>query len=104
MRNVLVDYARKALADKRGRGERPLRFDEEAYSVNVEKGWEILALEDGLSDLAALDPELARLVELRFFGGLTVEETAEIMGTSPATVKRGFRTAKIWLRRAIERR
>jgi RNA polymerase sigma factor (TIGR02999 family) len=102
MRNILVDYARKALADKRGRGERPLLFDEEAYTVNGEKGWEVLALEDALTDLAAFDPELGRLVELRFFGGLTVEETAEVLGSSPATVKRGFRTAKIWLRRALE--
>ena len=104
MRNVVVDYARRALADKRGRGERPLLFDEEIYTVNAEKGWEMLALDEALSDLTAVDAELGRLVELRFFGGLTVEETAEVLGVSPATVKRGWRTSKMWLYRALERR
>ena len=104
MRNIVVDHARRALAEKRGRGHRPLLFDEEIYTVNVEKGWAVLALDEALADLTAVDAELGRLVELRFFGGLTVEETAEVLGVSPATVKRSWRTAKIWLHRALERK
>jgi DNA-directed RNA polymerase specialized sigma24 family protein len=69
--------------------------------LKQEKGVGLLALDDALSSLSAIDPELGRLVELRFFGGLTVRETAVVLGVSPATVKRGFRTAKIWLHREL---
>ena len=65
---------------------------------------DVLALDEALTRLAALDPELARIVELRYFGGLTVEETAEVMGTSPATVKRHWAMARAWLKRALEGR
>ena len=63
---------------------------------------DILALDEALTRLAALDPDLARIVELRYFGGLTVEETAEAVGSSPATVKRHWAMARAWLKRAID--
>ncbi len=71
--------------------------------VNQEKGVELVALDDALTSLSEIDPELSRLVELRFFGGLTVRETAVVLGVSPATVKRSWRTAKIWLHRELNR-
>ncbi len=101
MRNILVDHARKRHAQKRGRGEDPLLFDERLADVNQEKGVELVALDDALTGLSEIDPELSRLVELRFFGGLTVRETAVVLGVSPATVKRSWRTAKIWLHQEL---
>jgi RNA polymerase sigma factor (TIGR02999 family) len=103
MRNILVDHARKRRAQKRGRGEDPLPFDERLAVLNQEQGVGLLALDDALAGLSAIDPDLGRLVELRFFGGLTVRETAAVLGVSPATVKRSFRTAKIWLHRELNR-
>lgn len=64
---------------------------------------EVIALDEALTDLAALDPQLCRLVELRYFGGLSIEETAEVMGLSPATVKRHWNSARAWLHRRISR-
>jgi RNA polymerase sigma factor (TIGR02999 family) len=103
MRNILVDHARRRVAQKRGRGERELRFDERFAAVNPEKGLPLVALDDALSSLSELDPELGRLVELRFFGGLSIPETAVVLGVSPATVKRSWRTARIWLHRELSR-
>jgi RNA polymerase sigma factor (TIGR02999 family) len=103
MRDVLVDRARRAGAQKRGGGERDLTFKDEAFVVNNRDQRELLALDDALIGLAKVDPELARLVELRFFGGLTIEEAAAILGVSPATVKRSWTTARLWLRRELER-
>ena len=103
MRNILVDHARRAFAQKRGGGENDLLFDEELTALNQERGWDLLALDDALSALSEVDPELSRLVELRFFGGLSVEEAAEVLGVSPATVKRSWRTAKLWLRHELDR-
>jgi RNA polymerase sigma-70 factor (ECF subfamily) len=103
MRNILVDHARKRHAQKRGRSEDQLLFDERVPGVNPEKGVGLVALDDALASLSEVDPELSRLVELRFFGGLTVRETAVVLGVSPATVKRGWRTAKIWLHRELNR-
>jgi RNA polymerase sigma factor (TIGR02999 family) len=103
MRNILVDHARKHHAQKRGQGEEELLFDERVAVVNQEKGFGLVALDDALSSLSEIDPELSRLVELRFFAGLTVRETAVVLGISPATVKRSWRTAKIWLHRELNR-
>jgi RNA polymerase sigma factor (TIGR02999 family) len=103
MRNILVDHARKRYAQKRGRSEDQLLFDERVPGVNQEKGLGLVALDDALTSLSEIDPELSRLVELRFFGGLTVRETAVVLGVSPATVKRSWRTAKIWLHRELNR-
>ncbi len=78
-------------------------FDEEVTVVNDQKDLDLLALDDALTSLSEVDPNLSRLVELRFFGGLTVPETAEVLGISESSVKRGWLTAKIWLRREIGR-
>ena len=103
MRDILIDRARRAQAQKRGGGDRDLTFDDAAFLVNDRDQRELLALEDALTGLAKVDPELGRLVELRFFGGLTIEETAEVLSVSPATVKRSWKTARLWLRRELER-
>lgn len=101
MRQVLVDHARARGAAKRGAGEAAAPMAT-ALSVAVEAmDVQVVALDRALDELAAIDPAQARVVELRFFGGLTVEETAEAMGVSPGTVKREWSMARAWLRRAV---
>lgn len=101
MRHILVDYARQRMAAKRGAGEPRLRLDAELAPAKKEE-IDLVALDDALNNLAALDPEQSRLIELRFFGGLSIEETAAVMGVSPATVKREWATARAWLRREMK--
>lgn len=96
MRRVLVDHARGHIREKRGGGVVPVSLDE-AMVVSPERSEEFLELDRALDRLAALDSRQAKIVELRFFGGLTVEETAEILGISPKTVKRDWAVAKAWL-------
>ncbi len=100
MRHVLVDYARRRRASKRGGDYCRLSLDEARIS-SEEKDADLLALNEALNNLAAIDPQQSRVVELRVFGGLTVEETAEAMGISPRTVKREWSMAKAWLHRQI---
>lgn len=102
IRRILVDYARTKIAAKRGSNSPRLSLDE-AIGVPGDSNMDLLALNDALDDLAKIDPRQSRLVELRFFAGLTVEETAEVMQLSPATVKREWTTAKAWLSREILR-
>jgi RNA polymerase sigma factor (TIGR02999 family) len=103
MRQVLVDYARARHTLKRGGSEPPREQAEPAeQAVAIEGGQvDVLALDRALERLAALDSEQARLVELRFFGGLTIAETAEVLRSSPATVKRDWDTARTWLFREL---
>lgn len=96
MRRILVDYARAHSAIKRGAGERPLSLDE-ALVVGAAADVDLLALDEALTRLASIDPQQGRVVELRFFGGLTIEETAEVLHISPATVGREWTLAKAWL-------
>lgn len=96
MRRILVDYARQHNAQKRGGEFHILTLNEEIDKAN-EQSTELIALDDALTELAKMDPEKARIVELRYFGGLTVEETAEVMGVSDITIKRHWRMAKAWL-------
>ncbi len=96
MRQILVDHARKHRAAKRGSGAAKVQL-EEALSFAPERGGDLLALDDALSDLAKLDGRKARVIELRFFGGLSVEETAQVLGISVATVGREQRFAEAWL-------
>jgi len=103
MRRVLVDHARMRQADKRGSGDRPVVLDE-ALALVAERTPDVVALDDALRALAELDPRQAQIVELRFFGGLSIEEAAEVIGLSPATVKREWSAARAWLRRELERR
>ena len=100
MRRILVDYARSHRAEKRGGDRDKLEFDE-ALAPSGEKAVDLIALDDALQDLVAFDPRQSRIVELRFFGGLTNEEIGEVLGISPRTIKREWRLAKAWLRREI---
>jgi RNA polymerase sigma factor (TIGR02999 family) len=102
IRRILVDHARNRHASKRGSGAPRLSLDE-AIALPDRKDLDLVALDDALNSLAKIDPQQARIVELRFFTGLTVEETAEVLGISPATVKRDWVTAKAWLYRDISR-
>ena len=96
MRHILVDYARAQAREKRGGGAQKLSLDE-AVSFSKEKEVDLLVLDESLRELAAIDEQQSKIVELRFFGGLTVEETAVVLHISPATVKREWRIAKAWL-------
>ena len=99
MREVLLDYARRSRAAKRGGGNvRKVELDEE-FSVGPDKLEEVIAIDEALERLAQIDPRQSRIVELRFFAGLKVEEAAEVMGVSPKTIKREWRSAKAWLHR-----
>ena len=102
MRTILVDHARSHACAKRGGGADKLELDQELV-VSQQRASEVLALDDALKELAVIDPEQSRIVELRFFGGLTVEETAEVLHISPATVKREWSTAKAWLYRELKK-
>jgi RNA polymerase sigma-70 factor (ECF subfamily) len=100
MRRILTDFARSRNYQKRGGTALHVSFDE-ALAVSQEQDAEILAIDDALRELAALEPRKSQVVELRFFGGLSVEETAEVLKVSPETVKRDWRFAKAWLHRAL---
>jgi RNA polymerase sigma factor (TIGR02999 family) len=100
MRRILVDHARRHSAGKRGEGVRCLSVDE-AQGVPASNQIPILALDHALDRLQKVDSELARIVELRAFGGLTIEEVAHILRVSPSTAKRDWRTAKAWLTREL---
>jgi RNA polymerase sigma factor (TIGR02999 family) len=102
MRRVLVDHARARLADKRGGGATRVSLGAAGIPAPDDRGdADVLALHDALERLARLDPGQARLVELRYFGGLTIEDTADALGISPATVKREWALARAWLRREL---
>jgi RNA polymerase sigma factor (TIGR02999 family) len=96
MRRILVDHARAHSASKRGDGVRTIPIDD-VVIVGGTVDIDLLALDEALTRLAAIDPQQSRVVELRYFGGLTMEETAEVMHISPATVGREWRMAKAWL-------
>ena len=107
MRRVLVDYARRRSAVKRGDGAQHVDLDailqdeSEHLTLAQEPEIDFAAIDDALKRLEALDPQQGRLVELRFFGGLSIKETADIIGVSPATVKREWAIARAWLQREI---
>lgn len=101
MRQILVDHARMRNSAKRGGGEVTLLLDRD---VGVEEpiNFDLLGLDNAMKRLAVLDPRQSRLVELRFFGGLSIEEAAKIIEISPATAKREWATARVWLHHAME--
>jgi RNA polymerase sigma factor (TIGR02999 family) len=101
MRRIIVDHARRHNAVKRGGDNLRVELDE-AQSQPGPLDVDVLKLDDALTALAAFDPQQSRIVELRFFGGLSIEETAEVIGISPATVKRDWSMAKAWLHREME--
>jgi RNA polymerase sigma factor (TIGR02999 family) len=100
MRHILVDHARAKLADKRGGDSERIAL-EDAISLSNEPNVDLLAVDEALNELAGFDEQQSRIVELRFFGGLTIEETAHVVGISPATVKREWTMAKAWLHRKL---
>jgi RNA polymerase sigma factor (TIGR02999 family) len=102
IRRILVDYARSHHAEKRGSGAIKLALDE-ALAVPERKDMDLLGLNDALEQLAEMDPRQNRIVELRFFAGLSIEETAEVMQLSPATIKREWNSARAWLFRELSR-
>ncbi len=96
MRNILIDYARAHCAQKRGGGRPGTSLDDKNIALEA-RAEELLALDEALTRLSAFDPRLCRMVEYRFFGGLSVEETAALLEVSPRTVKRDWKRAKAWL-------
>jgi RNA polymerase sigma factor (TIGR02999 family) len=102
MRRILVDHARRHDAGKRGDGVPAMSIDD-AREIAASGELPLLALEDALARLEALDPGLVRIVELRAFGGLTIDEAAHVLEVSPSTAKRSWRTAKAWLNRELGR-
>jgi RNA polymerase sigma factor (TIGR02999 family) len=100
MRRILVDHARRRKAGKRGDGAPCLSIDD-AREIPASSEMPILALDHALARLEKIDPELAKVVELRAFGGLTIEEAAQVLEVSPSTAKRDWRTAKAWLIREL---
>jgi RNA polymerase sigma factor (TIGR02999 family) len=102
MRHILVDHARNRLAAKRGAGVPRLALEPELAPAR-EPDVDLLALDDALARLAELDAQQGRLIELRFFGGLSIDDTAIVLGISAATVKREWVTARAWLRRELKR-
>jgi RNA polymerase sigma-70 factor (ECF subfamily) len=102
MRRILVDHARLKNAEKRGGSEQQRLSITTAGDVGVMPDLDVLALHEALEELGAIDPQQARIVELKFFGGLSIEETAEVMSLGHATVERDWKMARAWLRRKLE--
>lgn len=102
MREILVDYARRHRAAKRGAGARALRI-EEAAGLCSQKDIDVLALDDALKALTKIDPRQSKVVELRFFAGLSIEEVSQALEIAPATVQRDWTAARAWLHREISR-
>jgi RNA polymerase sigma factor (TIGR02999 family) len=101
MRHILIDHARSYGYEKRGAGAKRVGLDE-AIVLSEERARELVALDEALTSLATVDPRKSRIIELRFFGGLNIDETAEVMELSPTTVQREWRAAQAWLRRFIK--
>lgn len=102
MRRILVNYAVQRNAQKRGDGATRISLDEAvSFAAAEEREFDLVALDNALKNLAEMDAAAARIVELRFFGGLTIEETAEVLGISDSSVKREWKAAKAWLRTQI---
>ncbi len=103
MRQILVEYARSHQAAKRGGSACKVTLDEDLM-LPQQHNVDVILLDDALLDLAKLDPQQSRIVELRFFAGLSIDDTSEVLGISPATVTRDWTTARVWLYREISRR
>lgn len=102
MRQILVDHARTHNYAKRGGGAEKVSLDQAADLAQA-RASDLIALDDAMNSLAQMDPQQSRIVELKFFGGLTIEETAEVVGLSHATVEREWSAARAWLRREMSR-
>jgi len=104
MRQILIDSARRHRSVKRGRDFEQVSLDEHRDFLQVERSEDLLALDEALHRLEKMNSRQSRIVELRYFGGLSVEETGEALGVSPITVKREWATARAWLRAELEGR
>jgi len=102
MRRILVDHARAHQADKRGGSDQQRLSITSAGQLTAKPETDLLPLHEALQELAAIDPQQSRIVELKFFGGLSIEETAEVLGIGHATVERDWKMARAWLRRRLE--
>ena len=102
MRRILVDHARQRQAAKRGGSDQQRLSITSAETLLKQPELDLLALNEALDELAQMDPQQGRIVELKFFGGLSIEETAEVLGISHATVERDWKMARAWLRRQLE--
>jgi RNA polymerase sigma-70 factor, ECF subfamily len=102
MRRIMVDHARAHQADKRGGSDQQRLSITSAERLVQQPEVDLLALHEALEELATLDPQQERIVELRFFGGLSIEETAEVLGLGHATIERDWKMARAWLRRKLE--
>jgi RNA polymerase sigma factor (TIGR02999 family) len=102
MRRILIDYAVARRRQKRGGGMAPVHIDGEVWAIAETRGEDLLALDEALERLAAMNERQARIVEYRFYGGMSVEETADALKVSPATVKREWATARAWLNRELQ--
>lgn len=102
MRRILIERARNRRSAKRGSGAQKVSLDE-AADVSNQRAADLVALDEALTNLAAIDPRKAKIVELKYFGGLTIEETAEVLDVSTPTVERDWHMAKIWLHREISK-
>lgn len=103
MRNILVDYARRYQADKRGGDLYRVSFNA-IDNLAQEQDVDLVALDDAIRSLAVIDPQQSSIIELRYFAGLSIEETAEVLGISASSVSREWNLAKIWLRRALNKK
>jgi RNA polymerase sigma factor (TIGR02999 family) len=103
MRRVLIDYARTKHREKRGGDDVKVTLDAAAFVATNERSVDLIALDEVLTRLAAMDEQQSRIVELRYFGGLNIEETAEALHISPATVKRDWNMAKAWMHHELSR-
>ena len=103
MRRILVDYARERNREKRGGAAENLPIEEAAFVVSEEKNVDLVALDEALNRLAEIDERQARVVELRYFSGLSIDETADILGVSNVTVRRDWNMAKAWLHQQISK-
>jgi RNA polymerase sigma factor (TIGR02999 family) len=103
MRRILIDYAVARRRQKRGGGQAPVHLEGDAWAVADARGEDLLALDEALGRLGAMNERQAKIVEFRFYGGMSVEEAAEALGVSPATVKREWSTARAWLNRELQR-
>jgi RNA polymerase sigma factor (TIGR02999 family) len=104
MRRILVDYAKTRHRHKRGGGAVHLPLEDLVLAAEQKDDIDMLALDDALNRLAAMDPQQARIVELRFFSGFSIEDAADVLGISPSSVKRDWRAAKAWLRHELKKR
>jgi RNA polymerase sigma-70 factor (ECF subfamily) len=102
MRHILVDYARSRRSQKRGGDLEKTTLDQK-LTFSIARNSDLVALDDALKELALIDERRSRVVELRFFGGLSIEETAEVLGVCPDTVVRDWRLAKVWLAREVKK-